>query len=102
MKSIVVRILFDYPESDPEKVLVQVTAKNAEHIIHQPGVLWDEIVRAHPSFANNVLKEIFRKQQPATPQLLEKTVTPARRAAFDDTRRPQTSSPRAPSRFPSC
>lgn len=79
-RKLAVQFLTEFQGTEIEQALVQVTAFHARSVIHQPLVMWDELIAAHPSFANQVLKQAFPK--PAEPQ-----PTMVKSSAFDDARR---------------
>lgn len=83
-RKLAVQFLSEYEDTEIEQALVQVTAYHARTIIHQPLVMWDELVEMYPSFANKVLKQVFPK--PPEPQ--SKTAL-VKSSAFDDVRRAQ-------------
>lgn len=89
LQKIYLNCLSKWPDTDIEKVLAQVAAAHARIVIHAPGMMWDEIINAHPGFANKVLKEAFPKLES---QKLEPQTSVSRGSAFDDTRRPNTQS----------
>lgn len=55
-----VQCLSEYSGTEAERTLVQVTARNAQNVIHESGV-WEDIVEAHPTFANVVLETVVPK-----------------------------------------
>lgn len=55
-----VQCFSEYSGTEAERILVQVTARNAQTVIHESGV-WEDVIKAHPTFANAVLKTVVPK-----------------------------------------
>lgn len=79
------KILQEYASGELELALAEVTAEHIEEIIHNSGA-WDEIVQAHPKFANQVLKVRFPKPKTEAKATGKKSSKPAS-TAFDDLHR---------------
>lgn len=65
---------------EPERVMVEVTARNCQAILHDSGT-WDEIVQAYPGFADKVLRACFPKPK------REYSIKRSPSGAFDDAHR---------------
>lgn len=72
----------DWEGREPERVLVEVTARNCRAILHDSGT-WDEIVQMHAGFADKVLRACFPKPQPQRAYSLKRSAS----GAFDDAHR---------------
>lgn len=81
-RKLAVQFLSEYEGTEIEETLVHVTAYHARILIHQPLIMWDELVESYPSFANKVLKHLFHKPPEPQPQ-----ITLVKTLAFDDGRR---------------
>lgn len=81
------KVQFDFPNSDMENVLADVTAQNIENIMYESGT-WNQITSAYPFFGVQILKARFPKNgQEAVNKMPES-------AAFDDISYPRPLQPK--------